>query len=155
MPTRLIGVTVGSGQVNVVLLSQETNGSFTLDEETTLKLQDGDRASAYSVMHGQFLDYVLQHASACVCVKRSAVSRRGTTLAHLEAAELRGVILAAASQANAEVRTVSKAATSRTFGDRKVDQYLRDDGYWNGIGLGGLKKGMREAAFAAVCEFSN
>ena len=86
-------------------------------------------------------------------IKASAVSLGGTKKAHLEAAELRGVALAAAVNV-CEVRAVSKAVTSRTFGSRGVDEYLKDNDYWTGLGLGDLKKGMREAAFTAISQFA-
>lgn len=89
----------------------------------------------------------------CACIKASAVSMGGTKKAHLEAAELRGVALAAAA-AVCEVCSVSKSTTSRTFGDRSVDEYLKDDTFWDGHGLASLKKGMREAAFTVISQFA-
>jgi hypothetical protein len=78
----------------------------------------------------------------------------GTKMVHLEAAELRGVALAAAA-AVCDVRLVSKAATSRTFGNRGVDDYLRDNKFWTGHGLDAIKKGAREAAFTAISQFAS
>lgn len=153
MPEKLIGVTVVANQIHVALLTKDATNGFTLDDQTTMNLQDGDRPAAYSEIHGQFLDYVRQHHVKCVCVKGSAVSQGGTGLAHLQAAELRGVIQAAAATAGVEVRIMIKATTSRKFGTRKVDEYLKDDDYWKGLGLPKLKKGLREAAFAAISQF--
>ena len=154
MSDNLIGVTVASDHVDVVLLNQTTPGSFTLKDETTFNLQSGCRASAYNVLHGQFSDYMRRHQATCVCLKGSAVSLMGTKLVHLEAAELRGVLKAAVAANGVAIRILSKAATSRTFGTRKVDAYLKDDSYWAGLGLSSLKKGMREAAFLVVAEYS-
>lgn len=154
MPNNLIGVTVAAKQLHVVLVTQTAAQAFTLQGETKMNLQDGDRPAAYNVMHGQFLDYVRQHHAACVCLKGSAVSLGGTKLAHLEAAELRGVVQAAAAASGAEVRVMNKAAVSRNFGARKVDEYLKDDAYWISIGLSSIPKGFREAAFAVIAEFS-
>ena len=53
MPDKIIGVTVGGGQVQVVLLTHDGPDAFTLEDETTLNLQKGDRPAAYSVLHGQ------------------------------------------------------------------------------------------------------
>jgi hypothetical protein len=155
MPNNLIGVTVGAEQLHVVLVTQTATRTFTLLDETKMNLQHGDRPAAYNVMHGQFADYVRQHDTSCVCIKGSAVSLGGTKLAHLGAAELRGVVQAAAALSGAEVRVMNKAAASRNFGTRKVDEYLRDDSYWSSIGLSSLPKGFREAAFAVIAEFSS
>ena len=152
MPTKLLGVTVSAETADLVVLTKEDNGSFTLEAQTKLHLQNGDRPAAYDTIHGQFMDYVKQRKVECVCIKGSAVSMGGTRLPHLEAAELRGVIQAAASAAGASVRIMIKAAASRNFGTRKVDEYLSDDGYWDVLGLQLLKIGMREAAFAAICQ---
>jgi hypothetical protein len=50
---------------------------------------------------------------------------------HLEAAELRGVVLAALATATKTV-TIQKAKISKTFGKRKADEYLKDDSFWSG-----------------------
>lgn len=153
MADKLIGVTVAANEVHVVLLSKGAAKDFTLDDQTTMNLQDGGRPAAYNTIHGQLSDYVSQHRAKCVCIKGSAVSMGGTKLAHLQAAELRGVVQAAAAAAGAEVRIMTKANASRNFGTRKVDEYLKDDGYWRGVGLANLKKGQREAAFAVISQF--
>jgi hypothetical protein len=154
MPNKIIGVVVHSDYVDLVLLQQNAADSFSLDDETALSLQTGERPAAYHILHGQFLDYVQQHQATCVCIKQSALSTGATKMVHLMAAELRGVVQAAAAASGVGVRLFNKSSVSRTFGDRKVDEYLKDHDYWDGIGLNSLKKGMREAAFAAVAMFS-
>ena len=155
MPDKLIGVTVGANEVHVVLLTKNAAQDFTLDDETTMNLQDGDRPAAYNTIHGQLSDYVRQHKAKYVCIKGSAVSMGGTKMAHLHAAELRGVVQAGASAAGAEIRIMTKANASRNFGNRKVDEYLKDSAFWKNIGLPNLKKGQREAAFSAISEFAD
>ncbi|HRY49075.1 MAG TPA: hypothetical protein P5186_13590 [Candidatus Paceibacterota bacterium] len=120
-----------------------------------MKLQDGDRPAAYDTIHGQFMDYVKQRHVQCVCIKGSAVSLGGTKLAHLHAAELRGVIQAAAASAGVDVKLMTKAAASRNFGTRKVDEYLKDETFWSDHNLTQIRKGLREAAFAAISEFTD
>jgi hypothetical protein len=154
MPDNLIGVVVGSDYAEVVLLQQTGPNAFTVADETTLSLQTGDRPPAYNVLHGQFCDYVQQHDAVCVCIKQTALSQRATRMVHLQAAELRGVVQAAAAASGVEVRLVNKAAVSRTFGGRKVDEYISDNAYWDRLGLSALKKGLREAAFVIVAEFA-
>jgi hypothetical protein len=68
----------------------------------------------------------------------------------LISAEVRGVIIAAAASV-CEVKVVSKAVISRTYGERKVDEYLDDDAFWNEHTQGGkLRKMSREAAMLVV-----
>jgi hypothetical protein len=158
MSDNLIGVVVHADYVDVVLLQQNGTDSFVLQDETTLKLQTGPRPQAYHVLQKQFLDYVRQYHAKCVCIKQSALSRSPATMALLLAAELRGIVECGAAAANAEIRLFNKASVSRTSGKaggRKVDEYLKDQDYWDGIGLSNLQKGMREAAFVVVEEFSN
>ena len=153
MPTKIIGAKIGSDAVEIVVLTRDETGDFTLDEQTTMKLQKGERPSAYDTFHGAFLDFIKHQEVKTVCIKGSTVSMGGTKLTHLHAAELRGVVQAAAASAGAEVRIMTKAAASRNFGTRKVDEYLKDDTFWAGQNLTTLKKGLREAAFAVISEF--
>jgi hypothetical protein len=65
-------------------------------------------------------------------------------------AEVRGVIIAAAASV-CEVKVASKAVTSRTYGERKVDEYLVDDAFWHEQTQGGrLRKTSREAAMLVI-----
>jgi len=70
---------------------------------------------------------------------------RGTKKAHLEAVELRGVVMSAAAEA-ARTTCLAKSNFSKTFGKRKVDEYLADDDYWDAEISGQLRAGSREAA---------
>jgi hypothetical protein len=62
------------------------------------------------------------------------------------------VIIAAAASV-CQVHVVAKATVSRTYGERKVDDYTRDDAFWAGQTTGGiLRKGSREAAMFVIAE---
>jgi len=155
MPTKILGVTVSSDDAHLVLLTKRSNGDFILEDQVTMNLQAGPRPAAYNTIHGQFKDYAEHNAVECVCIKGSAVSHGGTKQAHLHAAELRGVLQAAAIAAETEVRLVSKGVVSRRPGKRKVDDYLKDNAFWTGLNLSPVKKGLREAAFVAISEFTD
>lgn len=59
------------------------------------------------------------------------------------------MIAAAASQC--PVKALSKAVISRTYGDRKVDEYVADDAFWADKTTGGaLRKLSREAAMLLI-----
>ena len=61
-----------------------------------------------------------------------------------------GVIIAAAASV-CGVRVISKGVISRTYGKRKVDEYLQDDAFWDEQTEGGkLRKMSREAAMLLV-----
>lgn len=151
MKTRLAGITVSSSEVDVVILDH-TADSLTLINAQSLKLQSGKRPPAYKVFADQLVELLKQEKVECVCIKGSALSRGGMTNAHLDGAELRGVVQSAAAGI-CDVRVMLKATASRTFGDRKVDEYLKDDAFWARHKLSALKKGLREAAFSAISVF--
>jgi hypothetical protein len=101
-------------------------------------------------MHQHIADYAREQGITRAVIKGSAVSLGGTKKAHLEAAELRGVVMAALASVT-RVETESKSRLSRTFGDRKVDEYLRDDNFWSEKVTGSsLRIGSREAAIALL-----
>ena len=119
---------------------------------TPRKLQGGDRAAAYSVIGQQCHDYLRANGIAKVLIKASAVSLGGTKIGHLRSAELRGVIKGAAASV-CEVKEFSKAALSRNFGERKVDEYAKDDAFWVAHFSGqDLRAGSREAAIMLLAE---
>jgi hypothetical protein len=120
--------------------------------DQTFKLQQAVRPQAYKRLHDQIVDYLTTNRIDRVVIKGSAVSKSGSGKGHLDAAELRGVVMAAA----AAVTTVSvrtKAQISKTFGARNVDDYVKDDAYWTTAVAGvALKKGSREAALLLLAD---
>jgi hypothetical protein len=87
-----------------------------------------------------------------VVIKSSAVGQNNPTLAHLKSAELRGAISVASSGAGANTKMVQKAVISRTFGDRKADDYVKDDSFWEKSVSGELTKSRREAALLVLSQ---
>jgi hypothetical protein len=80
-----------------------------------------------------------------VVVKESAVSGGAATMGLLQSAELRGAVMAALG-AIVPIETKSKAAISKTFGDRNVDDYVKDNEFWKKEVAGiDLRIGSREA----------
>ena len=117
-----------------------------LQADQSWKLQEGDRALAYNIMYQRISDYLNENGIERVIVKASAVTTGSMRKAHLHAAELRGVVIAA-SAAVTKVNMLAKAHVSRTFGERKVDEYVADDAFWSASVAGkSLRKGSREAA---------
>lgn len=145
MSERWVGVTVSSDKIVFVDAEVEADRPLVIQADESWKLQKGDRARAYTVMHQRVVDYLKDNKIAKVVVKASATSR-STTLAHLASAEVRGVVIAAAASV-CEVELSAKSVISRTFGSRKVDEYVKDDGFWEeNVSGADLRGGSREAA---------
>lgn len=118
--------------------------------DNTYKLQTGDRGEALALMYARCVDLFVQTKTDRAVIKASALSMGGTKLATLESAEVRGVVIAAAAL-NTKVVMLTKAKISKTYGDRKVDEYLADDAFWADKATGiKLKKSSREAAMLII-----
>ncbi|MDZ4819140.1 MAG: hypothetical protein SGJ20_09230 [Planctomycetota bacterium] len=149
MSKRWVGVVVSSDKVVIVDAEVPDAEALQIQMDTTWPLQDGDRSRAYVVMADRLESYLRENKIEKVAVKASALSMGSTKMGHLEACELRGVVMCAASRV-AKVELIAKAHTSKTFGKRKVDEYLKDDGFWADEVTGKLRSGSREAGMALL-----
>jgi hypothetical protein len=153
MAERWLGVTVSGSEVTAVDLEVPSSGPLVLQAEVPFRLdKNEDRATAYDLIHRRVSQYVRESKIARVVIKKSATTRQAATLALLESAELRGVVAAAAVAGGATVTFAAKAQLSKSFGERKVDEYLKDEKFWSAEITGPLKRGSREAAFVVVAE---
>lgn len=152
MAKRWLGLSASKEGVTYVDVEvPDDDGPIVVLADDTWKVQKGDRAAAYNVLYQQCADYIRENSIEAVCVKASAVTGKGAAkLGMLESAEVRGVVIAA----GASVSTVSqlkKGVISRTYGERKVDEYVADDPFWNAHTTGGkLRKGSREVAMLLI-----
>lgn len=152
MAERWVSLVVTGEKVIVVDAEVPEEGQLVLQSDDTWRLQGGDRAAAYNVIGQQCRDYLIANGVSKVLVKASAVSLGGTKIGHLRSAELRGVIEGAAASV-CEVKEFSKAVLSRNFGDRKVDEYTKDEGFWMTHFTGAdLRAGSREGAIMLLAE---
>jgi len=118
--------------------------------DDTWRVQTGERAPAYAVLHQRCADYLRESQVVSAIIKASALSTGTTKLSLLTSAEVRGVIIAAAASV-CTVRILSKSVISRTYGERKVDEYIQDDAFWNEQTQGGgLRKTSRESAMLLI-----
>jgi hypothetical protein len=149
MADRWLGVVVSGDKVTIVDAEVPDSGPLVIQADESWPLQQGDRIPAYVVMAQQVSNYATDNGIDLAVVKASAVSLGGTKKAHLESAELRGVVMMAlGSVTTVEIR--SKGVISRTFGKRKVDAYVKDDGFWQKECAGKLRNGSREAAMVLL-----
>lgn len=153
MTERWLGITASTESVLVVdaEIPDDSSAPIVIVSDASWAVQKGDRASAYAVLHQQCADYVHDHNIDRVIIKASAVAGKGSaTLGLLHGAEVRGVLMAAAS-AHCSVTALTKALISKTYGNRKVDEYVADDGFWAANTSGkSLRKMSREPAMLLI-----
>lgn len=144
MPERWIGIVVSGDRVTLVDAEVPKAGPLALQSDQSWSLQGGDRANAYDVMYRRVRDYIQEHGIARTVIKASALSQGGVRMGHLDSAELRGVVMCAAAAST--VKCLAKNLISRRFGERKVDEYVKDTDFWDANVTGDLRAGSREAA---------
>ena len=152
MAGRWLGLSTSKEAVTVVDAEiPDDGGPIVIIADDSWRVQKGDRAAAYSVLHQQCADYLKENGINAVFVKASAVTGQGSAkLGLLTSAEVRGVVLAAAG-ALCPVKALSKAVISKTYGNRKVDEYVADDAFWAAETTGGkLRKMSRETAMLLI-----
>jgi hypothetical protein len=152
MAERCVGFVIVGEVVTVVdaEIPDDAGHPITIVADHTWKLQKGERPPAYAVLHQRCADYLRENGVGSVVVKASALPTGAPKLSLLTSAEVRGVVIAAAALVS-KVRVVSKAVISRTYGERKVDEYLQDDDFWGEQTDGGmLRKTSREAAMLVI-----
>lgn len=152
--TKIIGITVQRDRLTLVEMEiaprDADRNAAAITYDASVRLQDGERGSAYLTAKEWLATFLRERSPSLVVVKGSAVSGRGSaTLGLLEGAEFRGVVMLAAKEAGCALSVVKKAAASRTFGSRKVDDYVGDDVFWESTFAGELRKGSRETALLA------
>ncbi|TYC60578.1 hypothetical protein FMN50_07705 [Rhodobacterales bacterium] len=153
MTKRWLGLSATKDSVIVVdtQIPENDREPIVVLSDDTWRVQKGDRADAYNVLYHQCADYVKENRIEAVIVKASAVAGKGSaTLGLLLSAEVRGVVIAAAAS-QCPVKALSKAVISRTYGDRKVDEYVGDDAFWADKTAGGtLRKLSREVTMLLI-----
>lgn len=154
MTRRWLGLSTSKDSVIVVDAEiPDDDGPIVIMMEDTWKVQSGDRASAYNVLHQQCADYIKENGIDTVVVKASAVAGKSSaTVALLQSAEVRGVVIAAAAS-QCPVKLLQKGLVSRTYGKRNVDEYVADDAFWMKNTTGGnLRKLSRETTMLLISE---
>jgi hypothetical protein len=153
MSKRWLGLSASKDSVTIVdaEIPDKQGAPIIIMHDSDWRVQQGGRAAAYSVLHQQCSDYVRENKIDAVFVKASAVTGLGSAkLGLLTGAEVRGVVMSAAA-ALCPVKAMSKAVISKTYGDRKMDEYVADDAFWAAQTTGGkLRKLGREAAMLLV-----
>lgn len=152
MSERRIGFTVSGEKVVAVDAEVPDTGPIVLQADHTFSLQKGDREDAYDTLYKQVSNYLREHGIKRAVLKGSSSVARGMKQAHLDSAEVRGVVIAAARSV-CPVRSVKKSSVSKSFGERKVDEYLKDESFWeervDGVDL---RAGSREAALMLIAD---
>lgn len=152
---RWLGITIsGDKAVIVDATIPPEKGDIIINADFNIKLQKGNRPAAYSAFSQELGDYVRENHVTRVIIKGSALPQAGKPkLTLLEAAELRGVAISTCANV-CETETITKAAISRNFGDRKADEYIEDQDFWAEHFSGELRAGSREAAFCILASLT-
>lgn len=149
--SRWAGIVVSGGDVFVVgaEIPADKNEPLSILSENKWTLQRGDAPSAYAVMYNRCVNFLRENKIELAVIKESAAGK-GMGIAMLKSAELRGVVMAAATCAT-KVAMASKAVVSRTYGQRSVKEYIDDDGFWmEQTDSADLKKWAREPTMYLV-----
>ncbi len=153
MPERWLGLVVGANEIKLVdaEIPDDQNAPLILQSDQTWPIQAGDRSKAYDVMYRQLANYAKENGISRAVVQGSATGMGvAMKLSHLQAAELRGIAIGAFASVT-EVETVTKAQISRNFGERKADEYLKDNPFWAKEVTGAaLRTGSRPAALVIL-----
>jgi hypothetical protein len=147
-----VGFTIVGDTVTVVHceIPDKPDRPIIVVADDTWKLQKGEKAPAYAVLHQRCADYLHEYDITLAIIKASALPTGAAKPSLLASAEVRGVVIAAAASV-CEVKVIAKAVISRTYGERKVDEYVQDDGFWDENTEGGaLRKTSREAAMLVI-----
>ncbi len=148
MDEKWVGFSVTSNIV-IVGLHFRDDVIEVLDDDTW-SLQRGDKPDAYRVVYERVLNYLRERDLQNIAIKGSIASTHSGALTHLYAAELRGVVMAAAAQVATDVRVITKSTISKSFGNRKTDEYVADDSFWRETLETQVRKGSRETALAIL-----
>jgi hypothetical protein len=154
MPETWVGF-VASGKSVIVVgakIPDDERNPIEILYDQTWPIQEGvgARPSGYNVLYQQCLNHLNGCKADKAVIKASATSRSGMGKAHLDGAEVRGVITAAAA-AIVPVNVVAQAHISKTYGGRKVEEYVKDDQFWAQNTSGGkLRTGSRVAAMLLI-----
>lgn len=151
MAERWCGFVATKDEVNYCDIETDGPEVSQLVAHNKFAVQTGPRPAAYAALYERIRRYVQEHGVSRVVVQASATTGRSARMSHLQAAEVRGVATAAAVAGGAEVDHRASAVISRTFGTRKVDEYVADDGFWaEQFPDGGPTKGRRKAALLVL-----
>ena len=157
MSKRCIALVASTESVTVVEgeMPDSADEPISITFDDNWKVQKGDRAPAYAVLHQQCVDYVRENKIDGVVVKASAIPQGPgkPKIGLLHSAEVRGVVMAAAASVCENTVEISAASISRNYGDRKIGEYVADDAFWDEVTTGGkLRKTSREAAMLLVAQ---
>ena len=115
MTERWLGIVVGASEVTVVdaEVPDDADTPIVIQSDQSWSLKPGARPAAYDVMHRQLAGYTKENAIDRAVIKGSALSQGATKKSHLDAAELRGVVMARSGRQCCGRRSHIEQATSK------------------------------------------
>lgn len=155
MSKRFVSLVVVGSEITLVQaeVPADVNQPIVITSDATWKMQQGDSHDAYDVLYKRCTSYFAEQKIDQIVIKASAVSQGNATLALLRSAEARGVVIAAAASTGKDVAMLTKAGISKTYGNKKVDEYVKDDAFWKAHTQGAsLRKASREGALLILAQ---
>lgn len=152
MAEKWAGIKVTGAEIICVVLNVD-GSERTVVQDVTIPIQNGPRPEAYNHVYGRIEDFLRQKGINKAALIGSAVNHTGKSSSNLDAAELRGVVMAAAIQAETTVRIVNMATIKKKkdiLGPDVTNKYMDDDDVWAKAVSGTLRKGSRDAGIAAI-----
>ena len=139
-----------SGETVIVVLADvdgEQPRPLTILSDAKWNIDKQRGPITHAELYRKCQDYLAEHAVTDVVVKATYTAQYNPGFAFLEAIEFRGILIAAAAGV-CDVTLIKKSVISKTYGELKVDEYVKDDAFWTEMTLGGvdLDKVGREAA---------
>lgn len=156
MSERRVGIVVTGSTVRIIdaNIPKDEDDPIEILSDDKWDLQQGSRAEAYDVIYRRCSSYLKEHKISRAVFKASEIARPAK-LAHFESAESRGAVIAAAAGSGVPVTLIKKSVISKTYGERKVDEYLQDDEFRDEQTTGGsIRKASREAAMVLIASRS-
>lgn len=142
-------IVVRGVQVDLVDALIKRAGPIFVNRDLSWKLSSRNRPAAYARLYQEIVSYLSEQQIEQVLFRGVDVFR-SMTKSHLEAAELRGVILAAIA-AHGPMFSLVPSEVEKMLDQGKLHDVIDDDAFWRSAATGAaVRKRSREAAALLV-----
>lgn len=142
-----------SKSVDFVIAEVNGSGIVNVLKDQTIKLPTGEYNLGLHSMFKQISELIVQEKIERVVISAASAPpklSKKTVIALMSVAEVRGVVIAACN--GVPTQLIMKAQVSKHFGNRKFDEYVKDDAFWSTHTTGTLRKASRKAALLILCK---
>jgi hypothetical protein len=150
----VIGIAPGATTDVIVLNFVPDEEHPQVVEDTTWKLQAGERPEAYNVLYGRVENLLKRFPEAIIGIVASQTTGMTADVGLLNTAEMRGVIAVASYRHSASTFLIDMQAESKKIG-KTTKEWVKDDTYWNDLLIKQITQTRRRAAIAAIHAWRN